>query len=1106
MDPETDRYLLPSQDGSVNPSTNFAAGPKQGFTPRAAWLADSTLTVEIRTQKEGIEEFILAAKGSSVIPLFLRTNPGKRYSTLNIEGQVTDLIALAENANFAGKQRDRAGDFCLEIARSDFDLSNTENTEKLRDANTILLETKAENPFTAEVLRVDKIGKITSSHFFEALIACQNGLASLEIEFIIRLPAPRRRAYRVDFDPGLTGGTHQSGYQRVRIPVGFTSEEASLKLKVHFREIKDSQQKGEPAKFLISKPILRAGKGKRLAMGLPRPRLADLTKANHAPGKIVLYSGNTPPFCSPEEDSICLITEEQHMIELFAPERNSLKLISEWGHGFAARASQAGQFSLYINNLPCKFIDIDSDHTSVQLPAEWLRGEPVIAEVRDTSGSQVFLTIPMLAPKQVTAPDLIIRETQPPYPIDLTVRAKHRYQALRAHLRQPIPGITQELLHQALETLDGDYSTVNLAPLVFPQVDQPMASVIIPAHNHIEATYYTLCALLLAHNTTSFEVVLVDDGSTDKTTEIERLVSGIKIIRNEKPQRFIKACNLGVGEASGHFVVLLNNDTEVTTGWLDSLVDGFRRFPKVGAVGSKLLYPDGRLQDAGGIVWSSGNPWNYGNTQNPWDPRFSYARQVDYLSGAALMTTKAIWHEVGGLSHYLEPMYFEDTDFAFKVRAAGYNTYFIPSSVVYHFGGITSGTDTSKGFKQYQEVNRPKFKRRWAKEFAHNGQEGLKADLQKDRGIIGRILFIDYTTPQGDQSAGSYAAIREIELVQSLGYKVSFLPQNLAYMGRYTEELQRKGVEVITAPFYRSLVEFLKKRSREFDVAYITRYYVAADVIHLLREYSPNTRIVLNNADLHFLRELRAALSEDDESRMQTMREMREEELNIMRSVDLVLSYNEVEHAVISAHTDGQVKVMTCPWVADIPADVYPLAERRGLTFLGSFKHHPNKEGIAWFCREVMPQLQEQELKLSIYGSKMDAEIRELETKSIDPVGYIANLADAYQRHRVFVAPLLSGAGIKGKVINALTYGIPSVLSPIAAEGIGLRHGHDCLIAKNPEEWVEAITSLYYNDDLWLSISTNARSYAASQFSFARGKEMMKSVLEAVDLFGRIDD
>ena len=142
--------------------------------------------------------------------------------------------------------------------------------------------------------------------------------------------------------------------------------------------------------------------------------------------------------------------------------------------------------------------------------------------------------------------------------------------------------------------------------------------------------------------------------------------------------------------------------------------------------------------------------------------------------------------------------------------------------------------------------------------------EGVKPDLEKDRGIVGRVLFIDYTTPRPDRDAGSYAAIKEIKLVQSLGYKVTFLPQNLAHLGVYTEELERDGVEVITAPFYLSVQEFLDKHGAEFDVVYITRYYVGQATIDHIRRVAPKAKVILNNADLHFLRQLRTGLAQDD--------------------------------------------------------------------------------------------------------------------------------------------------------------------------------------------------------------------------------------------------
>jgi GT2 family glycosyltransferase/glycosyltransferase involved in cell wall biosynthesis len=1068
--------------------------------PIKAWLDGSILAIE--AEVGGISgQRLIAQRGSTMITLAPNLKAWKKYNNIETRRRVIDLVALSSEIICINQDRKLIDESDRCIVRAGL-LEATDR--QLRHASTINLEIRqGVRRFCAEVCNTTIVSDITKDHVFEALLGCVGQGAILEVRVSTNAPSVHHRTYRVQFDLAFQGGSHVSNHKHVRIPLNIKAQKARISLHV----ISDDNGGTGPALELgptvlsISNPVLREGKRKRNSRIESKPRMTLINTPKSPASSRLLFVGSVPPFTSYRDDPIFLLKKGTEVAELFSPERKHVWLIENYQHSFTLKANKASRFLLFANGEPVQFIDISTDETLIYLPAKLLRGEPVDVQIRDVSGSQIFLVIPLLPPRALTPEDVLLRVTRRPFPTDLTVRANFRYKALRAHLCQPIPGITPRMLFEVLETLDGNYNTVKLSPLSFPVVAEPQVSVVIPAHNRVEVTYYALSALLLAHNSTSFEVIVVDDGSNDETSNLEEWVSGITVIHNKEPQRFIKACNRGVREARGHYVALLNNDTEVTLGWLDALVDAFSRFENVGVVGAKLVYPDGRLQDAGGIIWGSGNPWNYGNGHNPWDPRFSYARQVDYISGAALMTPKKIWDQVGGLSEYLQPMYFEDTDFCFKVREAGYATYFVPSSVVYHFEGVSSGTDISKGFKKYQELNRPKFKRRWSRQFASHGREGMQPDLEKDRGIAGRILFIDYALPREDKDAGSYAAMREIELVQSLGYKVTFLPLNLASLGDYTDELQRRGVEVIVAPFYLSLHDYLEKHPEEFDVAYITRYGVARDSVHLLRESSPRTRIILNNADLHFLRELRAALSENNEERMERMRIIRNDELEIMQDVDLVLSYNEVEHAVISSHTEGKAKVMTCPWVVEVPAEVATLPSRQGLSFLGSFSHHPNVEGIQWFCLQIMPRLDMHRLKLSIYGADMDDTVKRLASEWIDPVGFIPDFSDAYQRHRVFIAPLLSGAGIKGKVLNALAYGVPTVLTPTAAEGIGLRDGYDCLIARTEDDWIEAIKRLCYDDELWMSISAAARAYVRSRFSFMAGRKQMKQILEAVDVF-----
>jgi len=279
-------------------------------------------------------------------------------------------------------------------------------------------------------------------------------------------------------------------------------------------------------------------------------------------------------------------------------------------------------------------------------------------------------------------------------------------------------------------------------------------------------------------------------------------------------------------------------------------------------------------------------------------------------------------------------------------------------------------------------------------------------------------------------------------------------------------------------------------------------------VIDKIRQAAPRTKILFNTADLHFLRTLRTALVQRDPEKLAQAQAMRDEELEVICKTDVVLSYNEVESAIIQSHTDGAVPVVKCPWVVDVPDRIADLGTRSGLSFLGSFNHHPNREGLAWFARDILPllsQRMETPPVLSVYGAHMDDEVRSLESDLLKPVGFIEQASDAYTPHRIFIAPLLSGAGIKGKVVAALAHGIPCILSPVAAEGVGLRHDYDCLITEAPEDWVTAIERLSEDNDLWHMLSENARTYVRNRYAFNTGRRLMRTAFEAVDLFGSLD-
>jgi GT2 family glycosyltransferase len=241
----------------------------------------------------------------------------------------------------------------------------------------------------------------------------------------------------------------------------------------------------------------------------------------------------------------------------------------------------------------------------------------------------------------------------------------------------------------------------------------PLVSIVIPVHNQLEFTYRCLMSIAAHPSRASVEVVVCDDASHDNTPGVLREVAGIRYVRNEANLGFVRSCNRAAGEARGAYLLFLNNDTQVQEGWLDHMLALFDGDDQVGLVGAKLLFPNGRLQEAGGVVWRDGSASNYGRYDDPGRPEYNYVREADYCSGACLLIDTALFRQIGGFDVRYAPAYYEDTDLAFRVRQAGRKVLYQPQAVVVHYEGITYGSGAGAGVNAHQVANREKFRARW---------------------------------------------------------------------------------------------------------------------------------------------------------------------------------------------------------------------------------------------------------------------------------------------------------------------------------------------------------------------------------------------------------
>ncbi|MGD0192661.1 MAG: glycosyltransferase [Rhizomicrobium sp.] len=782
---------------------------------------------------------------------------------------------------------------------------------------------------------------------------------------------------------------------------------------------------------------------------------------------------------------------------------------------FSGTAEHAGggnvKLGLFVDGHLSSAIDLGTHATrlngAIFVDPQHLDGAIHLLELRELPRMSLLASSYEFLPMHVTPWDALQNYARAPLDGTLAPAARHHFRSYKlwldklAERSSEIPPINR--LHE--ELLQGHRKRRDYPVLNFPVHDRPDASVIVPAHNKFEVTYLCLCSLLFAYNDASFEVIVVDDGSSDETLDIAGIAKGIRILRHEKALGFVDACNDGAALARGEFVVFLNNDTEATARWLDELVFTFRNFDNVGLTGSKLIYPDGKLQEAGCIIWGNANPWNVGRGGNSSDPKYNYLRQTDYVSGAALMLRRDVWTELGGFGNEYAPGYFEDTDLAMKIRQAGLAVAYVPTSTIIHFEGQSSGTDISFGMKRFQEINRPKFKEKWGGAVAAHGAQSHDTDREKDRSCAFRVLFLDHQFPMVDGDAGSYAAFQEIRLFQSLGAKVTFLPRNLAWMDRHTLALQRIGVECLYAPFVTNYASYIRNHAGEFDAVFVSRYQIAEFVIPLVRESCRATKIIFNLADLHFLREMREAEALSPGASLRKAMATRERELAVIQASDLTLSYTEEEIALIKEHAKHPVTLARLPWVSECKRLERTFADTRDILFLGGHTHPPNSQAARFFAGEIMPRLRDilPGVCFQIIGKGMEDAVSSLESDSVRVTGYVADLDMAMAGSRVFVAPLLAGAGLKGKVVEAVSRGLPSVLSPVAAEGTGLVDGKSCMIATSVPQWVECVSKLYTDKALWNDIGENAFRQAELRFGFAKGVDEFETALGKIGVSGR---
>ncbi len=621
--------------------------------------------------------------------------------------------------------------------------------------------------------------------------------------------------------------------------------------------------------------------------------------------------------------------------------------------------------------------------------------------------------------------------------------------------------------------------------------DRPLVSIVVPVHGRWDLTAACLRSLASTYALTPYEVVVVDDASPDDTRDRLADVAGVRVHALDENVGFLRACNAGIAQARGEWVLLLNNDTEVQQGWLDAMVRAARSAPDVGVVGARLLNGDGTLQDAGGIVFQDATAWNYGRRWSPEDPRVLHRREVDYVTGAVLLARRSLLEQLGGFDERYAPAYYEDTDLGFAARAAGFRVLYEPAAVVVHDEGGSHGTAESSGIKAYQQVNRRVFREKWAAQLA--GQppyDPAHVATARVHGSPRRLLVVDHAVPMPDRDSGSRRMRELLGLLVEAGWSVTLLPDNGAALEPYTSDLRELGVEVLGG----STAEALDALGEGIEIAVLSRLHVAERWLPLVRRRVPGVRTVFDTVDLHFLRSEREAALTGSGTR--GAQKVRERELAVLRQADASLVVSPVERDLLARELP-QARVAVVSNV-ELPAlQAGGVAGRDGLLFVGSCLHPPNLDGISWFVADVLPRVVEQlpGVVLRVVGSGPPRTLQSLAGPHVKVLGWVPDLEPLYAASRVSVAPLRYGAGVKGKVGDALRHGLPVAGTSTAVEGMGLVDGEHVLVGDDPQALADAIVRLYRDDALWQSLRASGSERVLDEYSRGRAAAALSQVL-----------
>ncbi|CAN1529397.1 GT_2_like_c domain containing protein [Candidatus Nanopelagicaceae bacterium] len=612
--------------------------------------------------------------------------------------------------------------------------------------------------------------------------------------------------------------------------------------------------------------------------------------------------------------------------------------------------------------------------------------------------------------------------------------------------------------------------------------DAPLVSVVIPVHNKYHLTLQCLRALQSNSDITPFEIIVVDDASSDWTASALSNIRGIRVFSVQENLGYLRATNLGISATRGKYVALLNNDTIPISGWLDRLVNELESNSKIGIVGAKLLYPNMQVQELGSQIFSDGSGWNLGKYADHFSPEHSFTREVDYVSAAAILVRSDLLAKTNGFDELYIPAYYEDVDLAMQARKNGLKVVAVHDSFVIHIEGGSHGSSTNQGVKQFQVVNKSKFIEKWRDELVQHWDSNIGPRLESKRNSKGIVLIYDSQIPQGLRDAGSQRAVQIAKELSDEGFHVIYFSPDQSVSIIDVLQFRDEGIEIHTN--HDLLIASLANRENRIRGFWIQRISIASSFFDLIRKKFPNAPIIFDTIDLVSSR-VRQENLEGIQSEM-TLSEATRLEDKFTSHASITLTVSEEEKRQLQSRVpSAKIENLWMSYETVKDSTYKDNLENIGL-FVGNFRHTPNKVSVTWFIKEVLPRVRaiNHDFILNVIGTGLSPnEIANLSFEGVNFLGFVDDLGPAYESAKVVVIPLQYGAGIKGKTCEALSHSSVVVSTTFGVEGLSLTDGVEYLLADNADDFAHQVNRVLHDEELRKEMSQAALNYAYSKLS-----------------------